>query len=77
MTGNCPRRRADRLTVKDGIQPMVYGPFITEEERDAEATRLHAAQDADTDAVFFAEVAADGELRVDSAAAAFFEGERI
>jgi hypothetical protein len=76
MTGNCPRRRADRLTVKDGIQPMVYGPF-TEEERDAEARRLHAAQDADTDVVFFAEVAADGELRVDSAAAAFFEGERI
>jgi hypothetical protein len=77
MNGNCPRRRADRLTVKDGIQPMVYGPFTTEEERDAEARRLHAAQDADTDAVFFAEVAADGELRVDSAAASFFEGERI
>jgi hypothetical protein len=69
---------ADKLyliTVEGGIHPQEHGPYPSEEDRDAEARRLHAAQDPDTDAVFLADVAPDGTLRVDSVAAAFFAAE--
>jgi hypothetical protein len=66
----------DRLylvTVEGGIHPEVHGPFTDEAERQAEADRLHAAQDPDTDAVFHAEVTGDRELRIDSYSGGAFE----
>jgi hypothetical protein len=62
------RDTPDRLyvvTVTGGIHPEVHGPFSNEDERQAEAERLHAAQDPETDAVFLAAVNADRELSVD------------
>lgn len=63
------------ITVEGGIHPKVHGCYGSQEERVAEARRLHAAQDPDTDAVFVADVTPDGGLRVDSFSAAFFEHE--
>jgi hypothetical protein len=63
------------VTVEGGITPEVHGPFRDDGERIAEAKRLHAGQDPDTDAVFVAEVTADGGLRVDSLSGAFFDDE--
>ena len=63
------------VTVEGGITPEVHGPFHDDGERIAEAKRLHAGQDPDTDAVFVAEVTVDGGLRVDSLSGAFFDDE--
>ena len=70
-----PRGKLYLVTVEGGVTPEVHGPFRDDGERVAEGRRLHAAQDPDTDAVFLAEVTADGGLRVDSLSGAFFEDE--
>jgi hypothetical protein len=70
-----PRAKLYLVTVEGGITPEVHGPFGDDGDRITEAKRLHAAQDPATDAVFVAEVTADGGLRVDSVCGAFFDDE--
>jgi hypothetical protein len=68
-----PAPRRYLITTAGGITPQVHGSYAGEDERDEAARRLHAAQDPDTDAVFFADVATDGTLKVEPRSGGFFE----
>jgi hypothetical protein len=68
-----PRGLLYLISVEGGIEPTVHGPYRSERERTATGRQLHAAQDPATDALFLAEVFADGRLRVDSVSAGFLQ----
>lgn len=54
-----------------GVEPSVFGPYKSQEERDKEAIRIHQGQDED-EFLFLADVSPDGELALDTYSASFF-----
>jgi len=49
------------VEVWGGVEPMLHGPYESEDERDSEALRIFKAGSHE-DSLFWASVSADGEL---------------
>jgi len=64
------------IVVEDGIEPSPLGYFETEDERDAVAKEIRAAQDED-DCLFWADIDEKGALTVGSYVAGFFLDDQI
>lgn len=62
------------LQVIGDVEPLLHGPFETEEERDALARKVHDKSDDGGlyDGVYAVEIK-NGEMSVDSYSGAFFE----
>ena len=67
------RTRHYLIPVDGCVEPRAVGPYASGARRDAAARRLRAKQDED-DALFWADVGADGRLTVGAYTAGYLAG---